>query len=188
MSMDFFSVGNATQIDLREELHALIYGRVDLTPQGKQCLLRRLDLNTTCSACWDPASGGSTRPNCPYCDGEGYLWSETLETFYLAHGVAPIYKPGILASGQFPQSSYGYLDSQKLTIYCEYTVFPNYEAYTFETNKANDKMYELKVDAYGNTIHPLVKAGKWNILTVTPLYGDYGRVEFFECGATKINI
>jgi hypothetical protein len=186
MSTEWFAYGDATAIDLRAEMAALIHGRVDMTPQGKQVVLRRMS-NQTCNVCWDPKSGGSTRPHCPYCDGCGYLWSETIETCFMAHGVAPIYKPGILGTGQYPQSSYGYIDPQKLTIYFEYFVYPNYEAYTYQTNKSYDIMFELKVDYNGNTIHPHVRAGKWKVLTVTPMFGDYGRVEFFEVGCEKSN-
>jgi hypothetical protein len=187
MSTEWFSIGDASPIDLREELNGLIFGRVDLTPQGKQVLLRRM-LDQVCEVCWDPKSGGSTRPHCPYCDGEGHLWSETMETMFIAHGVAPIYKPGILGTGQYPQSSYGYTDPQKATLYAEYSVYPNYERYTLQQNQSYDILYELKVDACGNTVYPLTKSAKWKLLTVTPIFGDYGRVEYLEIGAEKVNL
>lgn len=187
MSMNFYSDGDATQIDLREELHAIIFGRVDLTPQGKQVILRRM-MDQVCVACWDEHAGASTRANCPYCGGEGHMWSETFETVYIAHGVAPVYKPGILGTGIYPQDSYGYTDPNKATMYAEYSVYPDYEKYTVQVNKSYDKMYELKVDMNGNTVHPIVKAAKWKLLSVTPIFGDYGRVEYFELGTEKENV
>jgi hypothetical protein len=187
MSMNFYSTGDATAIDLRTELHSLIYGRVDITPQGKQVVLRRM-LDQTCPTCWDPKAGASTRPDCPYCDGEGFMWSETLENMFIAHGVAPIYKPGILGTGQYPQGDYGYTDPGKASIYAEYSVYPNYEKYTLQVNPAYDKLFELKVDAYGNTVFPHTRSAVWKLLSVTPIFGDYGRVEYFELGAEKVNI
>ena len=185
--MNFYAPGNATSINLREQFHYVLFGAPNITAQGKQIILRRF-LDQTCSACWDVTSGGSSRPNCPYCGGEGYMWSETLETVYMAHGVAPVYKPGILGTGQYPQQSYGYTDPNKMTVYMEYSVYPNYERYTLQTAPKYDIFYELKVDAVGNTVYPTVRAGKWKLLSLTPMYGDFGRVEFIECGAEKINI
>lgn len=187
MSMDFFAPGNATNIDLREEMHAVLFGSLDLTSQGKQVLVRRLS-DTPCAVCWDPLSAGSRRPDCPYCDGEGYQFTEDIQTMFIARGAAPIYKPGILATGQPLQSMYGYTDPNKATAYCEYYVFPDYERYTLPQHHSYDRMYELKVDLEGNTIYPVIHAAKWKMLSVTPIFGDYGRVEYLELGLEKDNI
>lgn len=172
-----------TNIDLREELAAILYGRVDIIAQGRGFILRQLT-DAKC-VCWDTTSGGSKTPNCRYCDGEGYYWTEQQFTMWMASGVAPVYKPGFLANGQYPQAQLGYTDPNRATAYCEYTVFPNYERYTFPSNPAPDKLYQLKVDSVGGTVVPLIRTAKWKILNVTPLFGDFGRVEFFELSLEK---
>ena len=92
--MDFYR-DISPNIDLRDELHTVLHGSEELAGQGRTVILRRLS-NTTCPGCWDPKTGGSTRPNCPYCQGEGYQFIETRELMALFRGVAPVYKPGVL--------------------------------------------------------------------------------------------
>lgn len=179
--MDFYP--DTPNIDLRDELHALLFGRADLIPQGRPFVLRQMT-DTRC-VCWDTTSGGSRTPSCRYCGGEGYYWTETQWTMWMASGVAPVYKPGFLASGQYPQAQIGYTDPNRGTAYCEFNVFPNYERYTLPANPSPDKLYALKVDVNGNTMIPLVRTSKWKILNVTPLFGDFGRIEFFELSLEK---
>lgn len=179
--MDLF--GDMINIDLREEFHALLYGRVDLIAQGRPFILRKMT-DTHC-VCWDPVSGGSRTPNCRYCGGEQYYWTEEHHTMWMAQGVAPVYKPGFLANGQYPQSQLGYTDPNRATCYCEWHVFPNYERYTLPTNQDPDKLYALKVNPDGSEQHPNIRASKWKIMNVVPLHGDFGRVEFFELTLEK---
>lgn len=170
-------------IDLREELAALLYGRVDVIAQGRPFILRRI-ADAKC-VCFDTTTGGSKTPNCRYCGGEAYYWTENHFTMWMASGVAPVYKPGFLANGQYPQAQMGYTDPNRGTAYCEYTVFRDYERYTTPTNPAPDKLYAMKVNADGSTHHPEVRISKWKILNVTPLFGDFGRIEFFELSLEK---
>jgi hypothetical protein len=74
-------------------------------------------------------------------------------------------KPGNLATGQYPQADTGYLASDRATVFCEYSVFPNYERYTNDQQSRYDMLYELKVAASGRTVSPLVRTAKWEILT-----------------------
>ena len=189
--MDFYS--DSTDIDLRQELSALLRGRADVVAQGREILLRRV-ADAHCPVCWDETSGGTTRQNCKYCQGEGYLWTETVELVFMTRGVAPVYKPGNLGTGKYPQADYGYADPNRATCYIEaYTpggraTFPNYERYTFQQHTSYDKLFELKVDQDGNTCQPLVRTAKWKVLTVVPYHGDGGRVEMIELGLEKENI
>lgn len=175
--------GDMANIDLREEMHAILFGRVDLLPQGRPFTLRVMT-DTHC-VCWDNTTGGSTTPDCRYCGGEAYYWSEYLFTMWMAQGVAPVYKPGFLANGMYPQAAIGYTDPNRATCYCEYTVFPNYERYTLPANPAPDKLYAMKVNDDGSMHIPAVRTSKWKILNVVPLHGDFGRVEFFELSLEK---
>lgn len=175
--------GDMTNLDLREELHAILFGRVDIIAQGRPFILRQMT-DTTC-VCFDSTTGGSTTPNCRYCGGEAYYWTEKVFIMWMAQGVAPIYKPGFLANGQYPQAEMGYTDPNRGTCYCEYNVFPNYERYTWPTNPAPDKLYALKVNPDGSQVIPLVRVNKWKILNVVPLHGDFGRIEAYEITLEK---
>jgi hypothetical protein len=165
-----------SNIDLREELHAIIHGRADMVPQGREFLLRRMT-DTPC-ACYDETDGGGDQ-NCPYCLGEGWQFTESLETLVLFSGVPPLYKGGYLGTGQFPILPYGYGDPSKAVAYAEYDMFPDYERYTSQKKKVLDKLYELKVDDRGRTVYPLVRAGKWKVVDLSPVHGDHGRIEYF---------
>lgn len=174
--MDFYPTSSG--IDLRDEMHRMIYGGMGVIGQGRPVLLRHLT-DTPC-ACVQP--NGSADDQCPYCQGEGFQFWETQEYLYIARGVAPIYKPGYLATGNYPQASYGYTDPNRATGFCEYTVFPDYERYINGQKKTVDKVYELKPNIDGSgPLLPLTRMTKWKVLSLTPLHGDQGRVEFFEC-------
>jgi len=121
--------------------------------------------NTTCQACWDKTAGGPNNPHCKYCDGEGYMWSERIIKICFFRGVAPIYKPGTLATGQYPQTDAGYLATDRATAFCEYKIFPNYERDPGDQQARYDMLYELKVDANGRTVSPLVRTARWAILS-----------------------
>ena len=194
--MDFYA--NITPgIDLREELDAVLLGRADVTAQGRHVIMRRMS-DTTCAACWDAVAGGSNRPSCPYCKGEGWQFTETQEVMGVYRGVAPVYKTGVLATGAYPQSNIGYTDENRATVYSPVLrpdgseVYPNYERYTFQTAKNYDKMYELKIDVNGDIVRDpvtgrYIRTLKWKILSVVPLHGDNGRIEFFVLDCEKEN-
>lgn len=194
--MDYFA-SYSNGIDLRDEMAKIIHGSADLVGQGRTTILRRLT-DTTCPACWDKTSGGSSRPNCPYCKGEGYQFYETIETVVIFRGVAPVYKPGVLATGQYPQAGMGYTDTNRATAYLEVLrpdgteTYPNYERYTKIEASAYDKLYETKVDTEGVSIidsaGQYIRSAKWKVLSVVPTHGDHGRVEFFELGLEKENV
>ena len=57
--MNFFP--DTPNIDLREELHAILFGRMDIVAQGRPFILRQIT-DTKC-ICWDESSGGSKTPN-----------------------------------------------------------------------------------------------------------------------------
>jgi hypothetical protein len=175
--------------DMRVQMHVVLFGSDDFIAQGQPVILRELT-NDTCMACWSKLEGNSSRSNCPYCDGEGYVFRERFLTMALFPGVAPVYKPGVLGSGQYPNAAYGYTDPERATGYCEWNVWLNYERYTKPDNEAPNKLYQLKVDINGNTVWEIpnkvpVRAAKWRILSVTPILGDHGRVEYFELGCEK---
>jgi hypothetical protein len=194
--MDFYQ-GLSSTIDLREELHAVLWGRFPEPGQGQCVVFRRLT-NTHCPGCWSDKTSGSTLPNCKYCQGEGYQFYEREELIGFFRGAAPVYKGGVLATGQYPQMGTGYTDVNKATGYIEVMrpdgteTYPDYERYLIQDKKSYDRMYELKVDIEGNVVRNSAgiptRTAKWKILNVIPLRGDYGRIEFFELALEKINI
>lgn len=168
--------------DLREELHALLFGRVDIDGHGHPVLVRRLgDIPCTCFN----VGMGSPTGGCPYCQDEGFAWTEDLQTMVVIQGVAPVYKPGFLATGDYPQTSYGYVDPSRGTAFCEFSVFPDYAHYTLGIKKTWDKLYELQVDSQGSLAYPVARSRKWKILDLTPIHGSNGRVEYIELSLEK---
>lgn len=170
-------------IDLRDEMHAILFGGVDIPPQGHNMVLRELT-DQFCS-CWNGVETGSIQPKCAYCQGEGYLWRERQIVAYLTYGVAPVYKPAFQASGDYPQTSWGFDDNERAIGFCEYTTFPNYERYTIKTEKKFDKLYDLKVGPSGSLIFPNIRTAKWKVLDVLPYRGDNGRIEYFMLSLAK---
>jgi hypothetical protein len=175
--------------DLRMAMHTTIFGSATFIGQGRPFVLRELT-NTVCTACWSKNDGNSSVSNCIYCDGEGYQFTERVITAILTAGIAPVYKAGVFGTGQYPEAAYGATDPTKATIYCEWNIFPNYEKYTLPSFDEPDKMFEIKVDPNGRpmydpTSRQPIRIGKWKLLSVTPLFGDYGRVEYFELSCEK---
>lgn len=195
--MDFFgptrSGTSFSQIlDLRQEIHKVLYGSIDVPAQGQLVILREFN-DQTCPACWDETQGGTRFPACKYCQGEGYQFTERVVTAAVFAGVAPVYKPSILGTGQYPIAAYGDTDPNRDTGFVEWLIYPNYERYTYPSNKTPDKMYQIKVDGNGRPMFSPqdgqpIRSAKWNILAVTPLRGDQGRVEYFELGLIKDNL
>ena len=69
------------------------------------------------------------------------MWRERILKMIVFRGVAPVYKPGNLATGQYPQSDFGYVEPDKATVYCEYWVFPDYEKFTNDSMERYDMLY-----------------------------------------------
>lgn len=182
--MSYFPYPSSSTIDLRDELSALLYGD-QLDPGiGRKVLIRRL----TDRKCACQTEKGSADSNCAYCRGEGWLWTETLNTVYIVRNFGSVLNPSNVIKNQNVTAPYGYTDENRALAYAEYTVFPNYERYLRPDHPSFDQLYELKVDENGNLIRPVVRVAKWAIKSVTPHQGDGGRIEFFELGLEKQNI
>jgi len=170
---------------LREQLVDLLYGDKDNPGIGQAVLVRRL-FDEHC-VCWDGLRG-SPDPHCRYCDGEGYLFVETLNIAYLARNFGSVLNPATVISRQEGQADYGITDENRALGFCQHDVFPNYERYLKPEHPAFDKLYELKVDAQGRLVRPVVRTAKWKMLSVTPHRGDNGEICLFEIGCQKENV
>ena len=196
--MHFYSVGSSQPgysgynfypqnqtFDLREQIHAMLFGDASDPGIGQKILLRRL--RDTLCACWDGVSGSPT-PTCAYCDGEGFLWEEDIQTGYLARNTGSTLGPSNVIANQQNTAKWGIGDENRAVCYFEAQVFPNYERYLRPDHPSFDKLYELKVDLSGRMVTPLVRTAKWSMKSVTPHRGDNGAVSHFEVGLEKISV
>ena len=181
--MDFYP--EPQSLDLRDEFHNILFGTYDLVGAGRPVLIRFLT-DQHC-VCWDGLTG-SPDTNCGYCQGEGYLFREEQHIVYVARDFGNVLGSSTGIGQQNQIAKQGFTDSQKAIAWAEYNVFPDYEKYTRPGQHSIDKLYELKVDDNGKAVFPLVRTAKWNMRSVTPMHGDFGRIEYFELGLEKQNI
>jgi hypothetical protein len=172
-------------IDLRDEFHKIIYGDYITPAQGRPILIRSFS-ETKCT-CYDKNTG-SPDPFCPYCDGEGYLFTEFLTYAYFARNFGSVQNPATVISQDNFLSSYGYSDGQRALAFVEWLTFPDYEKYTLPKSQIYDKLFEMKVNPNGSLLYPNTKVAKWKMRAVTPHHGDGGRIEYFELGLEKENV
>lgn len=171
-----------TTFSLRDEFHALLHG--DLVNQGiGQAVLIRRIYDEKC-VCFNQASG-SPNPSCIYCQGEGYLWTETPETGYVGRNIGSVLSGANSIPNQNQLAAWGNSDENRALGYFEHSAFPNYERYLRPDHPTCDKLYELKVDAEGVLVQPVVRTAKWKIRSVFLHRGDNGRIELVECGLDK---
>ena len=173
------------QFDVRDELDKLLLGCYENAPIAQSVLIRRIQ-DTRCP-CWD-AGSGSPNSHCAFCQGEGYKWTEDIQLTYMARNFGGVMNPSTVISRQNEVTDYGLTDESRALAYLRYTAFPHYERYLRPDNPTFDKLYELKVEDNGQVSYPWVRAAKWQIRSVTAHHGDWGRVEFFECGLQKENV
>jgi hypothetical protein len=178
--MDYYNFyPRAETFNLRDEFHQLLFGNFEDPGIGRPVLVRRIrDQKCVCFK----SSTGSPNPGCRYCDGEGYLWDETLETAYVGKNVGSVLGAATGVAEQNSLATWGESDDTRSLAYFEASVFPNYERYLIPQHPTCDRLFELKVDHRGELITPAIRVAKWKIKSLTPHQGDFGRVEFFEAG------
>ena len=172
----------AQNLDLRDEMDKVLFGSFDECGEGRPLLVRFLQ-DRHC-ACWDGATG-SPDSGCAWCQGEGYQWYEQERIAFIARNFGSVQNASNVISQQNQLLNYGYSDGQRALAFFRYDAFPNYERYLKPEHPAYDKLYELKVDHAGQVILPHMRVAKWQIRSVTPHQGDFGRVEYFEVGLNK---
>lgn len=168
--------------DLRKEIRGILYGSPEGPGIGRPLLVRRIT-DRKC-VCWD-ISISAANPNCKYCGGEGFLWTETLETGYISRNFGSVLNPATVISQQNALNAQGYGDENRALCFFEYSVFPNYERYSKPDHPSFDKLYELKVDDNGDLSRPAARTSKWMIKSLIGHHGDSGRIEYFELGLSK---
>jgi hypothetical protein len=71
--------------------------------------------------------------------GEGFTFTEEQQLAYIADGTAPLYKPGMFGTGQYPLVEWGLSDPSKTTAWMSWSIFRNYERYTLREDKRYGK-------------------------------------------------
>lgn len=170
---------NNQVFDLREQLSDLLYGDENNPGIGQKMLVRRLS-DKRC-VCWDDLRG-SPDSSCRYCQGEGFLWVETMNVGYIARNFGSVQNPANVIARESMVSPIGITDENRALGFFEAKAFPNYERYLIPTIPKTDKLYELKVDGNGRLVTPVLRTKKWEIRSVTPHRGDNGAVQFCELG------
>jgi hypothetical protein len=169
--------------DLREEFEWMLLGNFEEPGVGRPILYRKLT-DIFC-LCWDGLTG-SPDPNCVYCQGEGFQFTEVQEIAYLAKNFGSVLGGATQIGQQSQLPEFGYSDSNKAIAYMRWDSIPDYERYMIPSKKAPDKLYELKVQDDGSLLRPIIRLDKWYVRNVTPHHGAGGRVEYFELGIEKI--
>jgi hypothetical protein len=172
-------------LNLRDELDDLFNGNQDNPGIAQYVLIRRL-LDQNC-VCWDGTTG-SPQPECKYCQGEGFLFVETLNLVYIARNFGSVLNPASVINRQEFLSQYGQTDENRALGFAQYDCFPNYERYLKPEHPSYDKLYELKVDDDGSLVQPVVRTAKWKMRSVTPHRGDNSAIIYHELGLEKENL
>lgn len=155
------------EIDLRAKFDEIVYGGNGKVPHGKWVLLRRPNRDedgvpVPCT-CLNSLSRDAS-PGCPYCLGEGFIWSEDWNKVYSMY---------IGADGGMTRRSIK-LPPGILSV--EYKVF--YMRYDCGVRKG-DKLVEVVLDQEGKIVEPLQRKTIYYIETVDDQRSDDGRIEFY---------
>jgi hypothetical protein len=174
-----------TSFDLREWFARVMDGDFEDPGVGRPAVYRKLS-NTHCT-CFDTL-GGAPDPNCTYCNGEGYLFTEEVKTVYFAKNFGSVLGSSTQISQQSQLAPYGVTDDNKALAFMFWYDIPDYERYSIPTRPAPDKLFELKTGPQGGTDPAMIRTEEWRIRSLTAHHGDNGRVEFFELGIEKVSV
>jgi hypothetical protein len=174
-----------TAIDLREWFDRIMQGDFEEAGIGRPVIYRKLS-NTKCQ-CFD-ANQGSPDPNCVYCNGEGYLFTEQQKLVYISKNFGSVLGSSTQISQQSQLAPFGVVDADKALAFMYWYDIPDYERYGIPTRPAPDKLFELKVAPEGNLYYPITRTESWRVRSATPHQGIYGRVEYFELGLEKVSV
>jgi len=171
-------------LDIRSNFDEFIDGSPMESPKGRPIVHRKIT-NTPC-ACWDESRGGGD-PNCTYCDGEGFLWSEIFTVAYFASNFGNVTGAAPAVTRNADLQPLGFVDDSKCVAFMKADAFPDYSSYLNRSRRVYDAVYEVQLNPDGTVFYPLVRAAKWRVNILTPHHGDYGKVEYFELVLEKKN-
>lgn len=171
--------------DMREQFDWLMLGNFEEPGVARPAIYRKLS-DIKCK-CFDSLEG-SPDPNCVYCNGEGYLFTEEIKQVYFAKNFGSVLGSSTQISQQSQLASYGYTDANKCLAFMFWYDIPDYERYSIPSRPAPDKLFELKVLEDGDMDPNLARTEEWRVRSVTAQHGVNGRVEYFELGLEKVSV
>lgn len=142
------------EIDLRDELHQMLFGTSSEIPKGKIGLLRRMRRDdegelVRCS-CRNEVTDEPDRDfYCRECVGMGYLWDEYKIVYY--------------------KNNESFKEDRKGLFYFEYDS---------EVTK-DDYIIEVALNTEGVPLSPVRRESVYEIITADPFRADNGRIEFW---------
>lgn len=156
-----------SEVDLRAEMDNILFGEDGGPRHGRLLIIRNFNRDadgypTLCS-CMDDQTTREPDPDCSYCDGEGYIWSEQwvwgFSMFAGSDG-------GFVR--RFVQMPAGYLRVDHKIFFFRYdtVILPG------------DKIIEPRLDDEGDVELPYVREAIYRPQTLQKRRADNGRVEF----------
>ena len=174
-----------TTFDLREWFEWTMLGNFEDPGIARPAVYRKLS-NTPCQAF--NTLEGSPDPNCIYCQGEGYLFTEEVKMVYFSKNFGSVLGSSTQIQQQTQIAPFGVTDSNRCLAFMFWYDIPDYERYSIPTRPAPDKLFELKTIGNGQLDPNMVRTEEWRVRSATAHHGDNGRVEFFELGLEKVSV
>jgi hypothetical protein len=174
-----------TTFDLREWFEWVMLGNFEDPGIARPAIYRKLT-NTQCT-CFDKLTG-SPDPNCVYCQGEGYLFTEQQVMVYFAKNFGSVLGSSTQIGQQSQLTGYGVSDDNRALGFMFWYDIPDYERYSIPTRPAPDKLFELKTGPDGGLDPNIIRTEDWRIRSLTAHHGDNSRVEYFELGLEKVSV
>ncbi|MGC1582135.1 MAG: hypothetical protein WA766_11660 [Candidatus Acidiferrales bacterium] len=171
--------------DMREQFNYIMNGNYEEPGVGRAAIYRKLS-NTKCR-CYQNLEG-SPDPNCVYCNGEGYLFTEEIKQMYFAKNFGSVLGSSTQIQQQSQLTEAGYFDSNRCVAYMFWYDILDYERYSIPTRPAPDKIFELKTLPDGTMDPNLIRTEEWRVRSATAQHGTNGRVEYFEIGLEKVSV
>jgi hypothetical protein len=165
-------------VDLRREFDNLVLGSQGETPIGRPFILRRMQRdsseNLTPCSCVNSITHEPDRDfPCPFCLGNGYIWSEELVTIYKVVASSP---GGSNASANFPKTQPGTMYLPAARFFMSYSVNP----------KKDDRIVEIELDSEGDPVTPYNRIAVYELMLVRAMRADNGKIEFWVCNGQKM--
>jgi len=167
-----------TEIDLRAEFRRFLYGYGREIPKGQRGLLRRMRLDDDgklieCVCLDEVTKEPEIDYACPYCAGEGYLWTEEWITFYK---VEVSTNEGLVRKDN-PEKA-GIYNIPYTFFYVEYFVNPS----------GHDKVIEVDRELDGKISSPYRRSAIYTMSRCQPFRSDSGRIEYWRLAGAKRSI
>jgi hypothetical protein len=175
---DLLRTANGREIDIRNELHKMLYGDIvtGVLPHGRILVVRHFRRDSEnervkCEACGD-LTGGSPHKNvnnkCRFCAGEGFLFNDSIHTGYIQN--------------QYPwtgqEEPFGILNINGPTVFFEYYVVLT----------ENDKILEPALDTEGKIVNNIIVIEKrFSVEDANVMRGDFGRIEYIRARIAQEN-